>query len=331
MKNRDSRIELLRIVSMFLIICGHANYKAFGMPHGLSWIAFSRSAFETLSIGSVMIFIVITGYYGTSFSFKRILGLLFQCLFAVALSLIVVSKFYPDRSFSFQSLCYWFVASYIGLLIMTPVLNLAAQSMNKHLHLTFILVATVGYSVLDTFLPSLGVRHGYSTLWFCVVYLIGNYLHKYPVNISTRLIVVIVLSCTLLNGIICSIVPQLNTDSNLLIVVVAVAIFELFNRLPAFENKHINMISSSTLMVYLTNDSSMGQLLYLRTLHKIYHSTDSMPLFLLESALWIVLWFAVAIVVGHICSFCWRHIYRWIRKPVEWLDNRFAMNTKALN
>lgn len=325
MKNRDSRIELLRIVCMVMILFIHANYKTFGAPQGLSLLAFCRSSFESLTLNAVLVFILITGYFSATFTFKRLFSLLFQCAFAITLSVVIVAIFRPNQPFKYQHYCYWFIASYIGLLLLTPILNTAINSWNKKTYLTFISTSFILFPFLDLFLPSLGLRHGYSTLWFAILYLIGRYLHNYPLTLPTRSIIAIIIVSTLLSGLICCIVPQLNTYTNPLITISSIGIFVLFTRLPIFVNKHINSISRSTLMVYLTNDSVMGYIFYIGTIRAFYKTTPSIFIFLLKVLGLAIIWFLGSIIIGHICSFCWKHIYHLIEKPLTWLDNRIDL------
>lgn len=61
-KVRESNIELLRIISMFMVMMLHVNYAALGVPtiadaqdNALS--TYSRIFFEILNIGSVNTFV----------------------------------------------------------------------------------------------------------------------------------------------------------------------------------------------------------------------------------------------------------------------------------
>ena len=85
-KLRSSNIELLRIISMFLVLIVHADYFSLGAPtiteitdKPLS--SFARILFESLSILCVNVFVFISGWFSIKPNFKRVTNFLFQCLF----------------------------------------------------------------------------------------------------------------------------------------------------------------------------------------------------------------------------------------------------------
>ena len=86
MKKRNSNVEILRIISMTMILISHYSINTgvvlFEMP-----ITFNRIMLEALKLGNigVIIFLLITGYYGVkkekAFQFKKIFNLYLQVLF----------------------------------------------------------------------------------------------------------------------------------------------------------------------------------------------------------------------------------------------------------
>ena len=80
---RKSNMELLRIISMFMILLLHANFYTFKAPTDIGVQSFLRIATQSATIIGVNLFVLITGYFGTSFKLTKIFGLIFQVLFAV--------------------------------------------------------------------------------------------------------------------------------------------------------------------------------------------------------------------------------------------------------
>ena len=80
---RQSNIELLRIVSMFLILLLHANVFTFGWPEGSITSNLFRFTAESFAIVAVNVFVLITGYLGTSFKLSKVANLVFQMVFTV--------------------------------------------------------------------------------------------------------------------------------------------------------------------------------------------------------------------------------------------------------
>ena len=82
-KRRDSNIELLRIVSMILVLVTHACYVSLGAPlqEDIS-ISFSsslmRSLSESLSNVGVNTFILISGWFGIRSRLSRFVEFIFQ-------------------------------------------------------------------------------------------------------------------------------------------------------------------------------------------------------------------------------------------------------------
>lgn len=86
MKERQSNIELLRIIAMFLVLLVHANFYSLGVVTPQDIRAFSLDSvlkvfFEAISINCVDIFVLISGWFGIRASFKGGCKFLFQCFF----------------------------------------------------------------------------------------------------------------------------------------------------------------------------------------------------------------------------------------------------------
>lgn len=86
MKTRKSNIELLRIISMILIVLVHTNYFLFGSVIGdeieqASLRSFGRILFEQLCIIGVNVFVLISGYFGIRPTKKKFFSLMSQIIF----------------------------------------------------------------------------------------------------------------------------------------------------------------------------------------------------------------------------------------------------------
>jgi len=85
-KDRDSNIELLRIISMLLVMIVHADYLALGAPSveeiSTSYSSsFVRAYIEALSCICVNVFILISGWFGVRPKIVRLIEFVFQVLF----------------------------------------------------------------------------------------------------------------------------------------------------------------------------------------------------------------------------------------------------------
>ena len=85
-KKRNSNIELLRIIAMFLIVLSHYAVHS-GVNSASLPIGFNRFLLEASGLGGigVILFVLITGYYCINkknpFRLKRMLSMIFQVLF----------------------------------------------------------------------------------------------------------------------------------------------------------------------------------------------------------------------------------------------------------
>ena len=85
-KQRDSNFELLRLISMLLVVFTHVSFWALGAP-GLEDIqrnftdATIRVSLQSLGIPCVNIFVMISGWYGIKPSRLGVTAFLFQCIF----------------------------------------------------------------------------------------------------------------------------------------------------------------------------------------------------------------------------------------------------------
>ena len=129
---RDSNIELLRIVCMIMIL----NLHAFFIPASLTWNTLSLANVitifsESLSICAVNTFILISGYYSIKWKWRGFFSLIFQVYFFIFLiyGLLLVCDVVEFNwgDFFQKSNCirysYWFVTSYVVLYVLSPLLN----------------------------------------------------------------------------------------------------------------------------------------------------------------------------------------------------------------
>ena len=253
-QRRNSNIELLRIIIMFMILLLHSNFFAFGNPIGYSFISFSRCFAEAFTLTPVNIFVLITGFFGTRFTIRKSMNLIFQVFFCVVPISLILSIcgiiVFDYHSFVFHK--YWFINAYIVLLVVTPVLNAATEILTqrefKSVLISFYIVIFIS-SIIE--LQGIDIKYGYSLLWFIFLYLLGRYVNHYqPSLLKKQLIALILISC-LGNSILIFTLHRCDYV-NPFIVIQSVCTLLLFAKFDIKSNV-INTIAASTTMVYLVN------------------------------------------------------------------------------
>ena len=143
--DRQSNIELLRIVAMFMIVLSHAMVLGIGEPnlkmmHQNTCFAIGELFSNSLTIVGVNIFVLISGWFGIRSSIKGFLNFIFLCLF-YSISLYLITNFFYPNIVELSSLlegirsCFyllpmknWFVRAYICLYILAPMINSYVES-----------------------------------------------------------------------------------------------------------------------------------------------------------------------------------------------------------
>ena len=194
---RESNFELLRIIAMFLVLVVHADFYSIGTPTSSDFIinplnAITRTFFEAISIVCVNVFILISGWFSIKPKIKGLFNFFFQCLyFYIGIYIIGIVVFNFPISLTGIRECFflspesgWFVISYTGLYIISPILNNFINQASRKNFLKVVLAFYIfqTYCWLGNSAPFL--TEGYSTFSFIGLYLLASYLKRYQTKIS---------------------------------------------------------------------------------------------------------------------------------------------------
>lgn len=200
MKNRLANLELLRVISMLMIVVLHLLGKTSllwkelpinSFSYGFCWFLYA------LCMTSVNCYIIISGYFliNAKWKLKKALNIYAQVLF-YSVILYIVAKYILQielmSGFSRVILPltrreYWFATVYLGLYCLFPYINIFVNSLSKSQLQRFIFVVALFFSVIPTIFCSkewLGENGAYGIGWFVFLYTIGAYVKKYDVEIS---------------------------------------------------------------------------------------------------------------------------------------------------
>lgn len=185
--NRNSNFELLRIISMFMILISHANGFTIGLPDKECFdinpiSALTRIFFESISIVAVDIFILISGWFSIKYSSKGLLKFLYQTCFIVTIMTLVgwaLGEPFMNANILhcvfFSEL--WFVPVYGCLFIMAPVLNSFAEHASKQQYKSLLIAYFIFQTYVGIIRPGdMPFAHGYSIINFIGLYLLSRYI-----------------------------------------------------------------------------------------------------------------------------------------------------------
>lgn len=216
---RNQNLELLRIVAMFFIILHHL------IAHGMKNVGYFLYPMEEIclekqiplillnafTVVSVNCFILISGYFGIKPTKKKLWNLFIVCAFY---SVLIYALFHPTfhiKTFIYTFLPFshnqglWFVTCYIGLFLISPLLNAAVSYLNEQKDSEWIKV--LGGLAIITFYFGYVWRsdlnhNGFNLVNFIFLYMIGRYLNVINSILQTRIksiyMMLIYLICTLL-------------------------------------------------------------------------------------------------------------------------------------
>ena len=123
---RQSGVELLRIIAIFMVLAGHANARVLGLPLPSDFVSSTSSSVVRMLLSSVVvagvnIFVMISGWFGIHAKPRGLAKLLFQVFFLLW-GIYAVFLLTGNATLNAHDIkvCltlteeYWFVMAYIG-------------------------------------------------------------------------------------------------------------------------------------------------------------------------------------------------------------------------
>ena len=266
---RNSTIELLRILCMLMIILHH-SYAHSNIKMQLNYTNYILfSILSLLGELTTNIFVIITGYYmvNKKINTKSILKLILETWFYSYTILILYIIFSPNKKKSIiLNLCMpitsnlnWFVTSYIILYLGIPFINTLLANLNKkqfqHLIVYFLIILSI--------LPTIYILKDFSSaLWFVCLYCVGAYINLNKASIRQKENYII-LFCSSMALIVIFLLEKhfgiffidLGNRLNFFSFLISLSTFIVFINLKTFQNVIINNIAKSVLGIYLLHDN----------------------------------------------------------------------------
>ncbi len=327
-KQRDSNLELFRIITMFLIVAHHyvVNSGLTGVGGPIYSDPLSLRSLFLLLLGAwgkigINCFVLISGYFmcKSNITAKKFVKLLGEVVFYRILIYIIfwVSGYEPftlmgfvQAILPFMTVAHNFTGTYLLFFLCIPFLNVLVNHMNERQHIRLLLLSLFIYVFFGT-LPLFSVTMNYVS-WYIVLYFIASYIRLYPKKLfeNTRFWGLMAFLCVLLSAasvVGCAFVGMklgrqmaywLVTDSNtFLAVLTGVCSFLFFKNLKLKYSPIINAISATTFGVLLihAHSATMRKWLWVDILDNVgMYGSAWMPLHAIGS---VIVIFAVCSVI----------------------------------
>ncbi len=201
-EQRNQGIDCLRSLAMLGIVLQHLMGHG-GLTRDLSLVEMGVGRYSLLWIVLLIVYTavdcyaLISGYVGYSdestlnFKVKRFVQLWLQVFFySVVINILV--QVGSDSSMSWGSVVksalpltfnqYWYYSAYAGLFFIMPFINKMISNLSKRETYLLIVICIGVFSVYGGFLGKItdpfSLQNGSSTLWLCILYIVGGCTKK---------------------------------------------------------------------------------------------------------------------------------------------------------
>ena len=331
-KERLSNMELLRVVSMLFVLIQHANFLGIHAPSSIDLKempvpTFFRCYTEALTIVAVNVFVLISGWFGIHFSFKKLGSLCFQVLFFTIGFFLFFLLINPSEVLTVDKVKgiflfnrdYWFVKAYIILFLISPVLNAFVEHATKKQFIWFLL-SYYAFHTLYGWLMDASVSftmNGTTGLSFIGLYMLGRYLRLYPLRITQlkrcydfliylgAALVLCICNIILLHlGQNISVEGRLYSYASPIVILSSIYLLLFFSKI-SFTSKIVNWIAASCFAVYLFHcNGFFFVIFYRKMISQIYSSQYS----LVGVILYVIFIYVVSILLDKVRLIIWKII-----------------------
>lgn len=297
---RNSSIELLRIITMYLIVLNHFVIHG-GFAFEAQTLSVARFWCYFLAMGGIMgvdVFVLISGYYLISdkrsfFNGKKILKLWGQIIF-YSVSIYVTARLLdisgvdihklPETLFPITYGAWWFASTYFVLYLIHPFINVMLHSIDQAAYKKLLALLFTMWCLIPTITQK--SFQGNNLLWFVTLYCAAGYIRLYglfPKFSVKRWILLFVLSLVLKYStaviyiLLGTKIPYFYDNSmyfytkeSAFTFACALSLFMIFKGLNIKYNKWINVIASATFGVYLIHDNRIVRpILWKKVFHNV--------------------------------------------------------------
>lgn len=272
MNNRQSNIELFRIVATLFIVILHCNGWFLQLKGIDSWwyggtsVAIARTFIQSVTCIGVDCFVLISGFFGIRPSLKSLMRL-FSCLVFFYVGGYLWECGMEGTTFTWKhfiknclafSRGNLFIQCYLFLILLSPALNALMEKLTFRqvtFYLTIFLLCALYFGCIwnhDAFY----FNRGYSVTTFMLIYVVGRYVKLHLLervnNIKSSYLIALYGICVIALMVLHLFFPStgLLWYCSPMLIVPSVLLLVLFNRLNV-QSKIVNSIGISALAVYV--------------------------------------------------------------------------------
>ena len=296
-KQRDSNLELFRIIVMLSIVAHHYVLNS-GIWEVLRTNELSTSSWFYYIFGmwgkaGINCFVLITGWFmcTSRITLKKFLKLLLEIEFyKVAIGVIFLLTGKEALTLKWLTgllpvirIRNNFTSSFLVFFLFIPFLNILVRNMTRRQHLSLIALLFFFYTILST-VPVFSVTMNYVS-WFCALYIYSSFmrLYDFPLKENNKAWLILSLACILVS--IVSVIAiryypirldpyWLVRDCNkLLALVTGICTFNYFRTLKIPYNRFINTVGATTFGVLLihAHNTTMRRWLWVDLFDNVGH------------------------------------------------------------
>lgn len=262
---RASGIEFLRLLSLFSIILCHALSDGKTLTGVNKYFCLLANSGIHAGVG-VVCFMLITGYFGANFSFKRLnktYSVIYICSLVCLGCTIIAYGFSPMAALKalipVTSGRWWYASCYVYTLLLSPFLDSLAIKIDKKVFQKLLALLLTLFYVLPTFLYfDINNDKGKGLANMIIIYLLGRYLKMYPPKISSKALwftMVSFMAISFVGNCAVTIVTSdihwpFGRDCTVTTLGIALCLFLICSR-GKFESNAINFIAKNAFYIYL--------------------------------------------------------------------------------
>lgn len=327
-EKRNSGLELYRIICMLFIVLHHFVIHGLDNSDGFG-SGINKYIADILSFGGkigVNGFVLISGYFmaRSRYTIKKFLRLWGQVWFysvtALGISVLISGGGSIGTGNILKALLpvlfsqYWFVTSFVVLMILSPFLNFVVQNIKENQYRSLLFMLFILCSFVPTFI---GNELSTSLTWFIFLYFIAAYRRLYNANenykddkavrhgvLAVLGIAALWCSSVLINlaGVysgregILSYSRHFMSMQSVIVLVISYELFMTFLCRKRFYSKTINIIAKGSFGVYLIHDNSYLRIILWRNIIK-YADRDNPVYLVLYSFVCVILIYIICTLI----------------------------------